>query len=126
MVGIGTIICIAVIGARARLETVYNIILYTKHDIGILCVFHGSFGSRSLQQWRRSIVYILLLLLLYRTRTMMTVPSQLARARARRLIFNGKTRLLVAGFLIIFPTPPSPLSRTLSTRNHAYTMVFFL
>jgi len=52
----------------------------------------------------------------------MTVPSQLARALGHVVISNGKTRLFVAGFLIIFlgplPFPDAP-------RNHVYNGFFF-
>lgn len=66
----------------------------------------------------------LLCILLYRTRTMMTVPSRLARARARLLIFNGKTRLFVAGFLIIFPTPLPALPDTAYSESRVYNGFF--
>lgn len=71
--------------ARATRDHIrYIYILYIgikDDDIGILCVFHGSFGSRSQQQWRQSIVFII-----SKRNDIMTVPGQLARARARRLM----------------------------------------
>lgn len=128
MIGIGTIIYYMHRShRRARANDSRPCIIYYYYILNMIsefCVFSTGRSGHVRCSSGDGLLCILLLLLLYRTRTMMTVPSQLARARARRLIFNGKTRLFVAGFLIIFPTPLPAIPDTAYSESRAYNGFF--